>query len=55
MADETRCRFCGLMLADDNDQFHPDCVDASHHDDRPTASAAHPMYGPKPGPLVIPG
>ncbi len=53
MAEDTQCRFCGLALADDDDQFHPDCVDAAHDDDdRPQSSDAHPLYGPVPGPIT---
>lgn len=56
MSDTKRCRFCGLALVEDDADFHPACVDAAHDDnDGPKGSEAHPMYGSKPGPLVVPG
>jgi len=50
------CRFCGLALSEDDGEFHPGCVEADlGSDDRSKTSDAHPLYGSKPGPLVIPG
>jgi hypothetical protein len=57
VAEQQRCRFCGLPLGADDDAeagWHADCVESTSSE-KPSRPSTHPMYGPRPGPLVVPG
>ena len=47
VAEPRECRFCGVALRDDDDDYHDTCVEAPPDPGRPRRSPTHPMYGPR--------